>query len=305
MANTDFNLEGAKWGSADPGTAGGTVTWAVDSTIDAAALAQINAAFADWARVANIQFQEVAPSASANIDFTTGALDGAGGTLAETGFSFSNGQLGHADITYDSGDTFNNDLFVVTAHEIGHAIGLGHYDNGPAVMNSGANESLTNLTQSDIDGVQALYGANVATTPAEPAGNASGTPNPAPDTPVAGGDGAPAGGTTGMTAGMDPPAANPGADGGGWHHHGGGHNGLPNAIASLLQSFQGDHSGGFAELGNAIASAAGHGNGGPLADAIASVGNHADAAASAVDLHGGAFADLAHATSAHYEHLWH
>ena len=66
----DFSLEGAKWGSPELGTAGGTVTWAVDDSISQADLQSINAAFAEWSEVANIQFQQVSSTADSDIDFS-------------------------------------------------------------------------------------------------------------------------------------------------------------------------------------------------------------------------------------------
>jgi hypothetical protein len=100
----DFSLEGAKWGSPELGTAGGTVTWAVDNSISQAELQSINAAFAEWSEVANIQFQQVSSTANAEIDFSNSALDGAGNVLGVTGFSYTGGQLQSADIKFDSGD---------------------------------------------------------------------------------------------------------------------------------------------------------------------------------------------------------
>jgi len=160
MAN-DFSLEGAKWGSPELGTAGGTVTWAVDDSISQTELQSINAAFAEWSEVANIQFQQVASTADASIDFANSALDGAGNVLGVTGYSFSGGQLQGAEIQFDTGDNLSgSDFSLVAIHEIGHAIGLGHFNGDDAVMNSTANFDLNGLEQSDIAGAVALYGAS-------------------------------------------------------------------------------------------------------------------------------------------------
>jgi hypothetical protein len=235
----DFSLEGAKWGSPELGTAGGTVTWAVDDSISQAEMQSINAAFAEWSEVANIQFQEVSSTADADIDFSNSAIDGAGNVLGVTGFRFSGGQLQSADIQFDSGDNLSGSEFsLVAIHEIGHAIGLGHFNDDPAVMNSTANFSLTGLAQSDIDGVVALYGAD--TTDMSDAGTGTTPPDTVtPDdgtggcggTQTAAGDGA-AG--TGADAGM--------GDGGAFHGFGGDHGGRFADLASLLHSIQGDRS---------------------------------------------------------------
>ncbi len=67
------------------------------------------------------------------------------------------------DIQFDSGDDLSGSEFpLVAIHEIGPAIGLGRFNNDPAVMNSTANFSLNSLAQSDIDGIVALYGVNTA-----------------------------------------------------------------------------------------------------------------------------------------------
>ena len=169
----DYVLEGPKWGLSSLGSSGGTVSWAVDGTIPPFFLSDLTAAFADWASYANIKFQEVSSTASAQIDFTMGAIDGLDNTLGETSYSYSGNIFNSATIEFDSEESWHvsgsqvvsNDsvnLFVVALHEIGHSIGLDHYNSAPAVMNATLNPAVTDLQQSDIDGAQAIYGANPA-----------------------------------------------------------------------------------------------------------------------------------------------
>ena len=261
----DFSLEGAKWGSPELGTAGGTVTWAVDDSISQAELQSINAAFAEWSEVANIQFQEVSSTADADIDFSNSAIDGAGNVLGVTGFSFSGGQLQSADIQFDSGDNLSGSEFTLVAiHEIGHAIGLGHFNDDPAVMNSTANFSLTGLAQSDIDGIVALYGAN--TTDMSDAGTGITPPDTAtPDdgtgdtgatrTPTAGAGNGGAGGCGGTQTAAGDGATGTGADAGTSDGFGGDLGGRFADLASLLHSIQGDHSDAAAASGADLPSA--------------------------------------------------
>src|SRR6478609_10610319 len=89
----DFSLEGAKWGSSELGTAGGTVTWAVDDSVSRTDLQSINAAFAEWSEVANIQFQEVSSTADADIDFANSAIDGASNVLGSRASVFQGGSF--------------------------------------------------------------------------------------------------------------------------------------------------------------------------------------------------------------------
>jgi len=259
----DFSLEGAKWGSPELGTAGGIVTWAVDNSISQVELQSINAAFAEWSEVANIQFQQVSSTADSDIDFSNSALDGAGNVLGVTGFSYSGGQLQSADIQFDSGDNLSGSEFnLVAIHEIGHAIGLGHFNDDPAVMNSTANFDLTGLAQSDIDGVLALYGASptdmadagTGTTPPDTGTpDDTGTTPDAPTTPTADAGNGGAGGCGGTQTAAGDRATGAGADAGM------GDGGVPLAfgdlggrfadLASLINAFRGDHGDAIAPSG--------------------------------------------------------
>ena len=256
----DFSLEGAKWGSPELGTAGGTVTWAVDDSISQAELQSINAAFAEWSEVANIQFQAVSSTADADIDFSNSAIDGAGNVLGVTGFSFSGGQLQSADIRFDSGDNLSGSEFsLVAIHEIGHAIGLGHFNDDDAVMNSTANFSLDGLEQSDIDGIVALYGADTTDmsdagtgiTPPDTVGDTPATP----DTPTADAGNGGAGGCGGTQTAAGEGATGTGADAGTRDGFGGDLGGRFADLASLLHSIQGDDSDAPAALGADLHSA--------------------------------------------------
>ena len=281
----DFNLEGAKWGSPELGTAGGTVTWAVDNSISQAELQSINAAFAEWSEVANIQFQQVSSTAASDIDFSNSALDGAGNVLGVTGFNYSRGQLQSADIKFDSGDNLSGSEFsLVAIHEIGHAIGLGHFNGDDAVMNSTANFDLTGLEQSDIDGIVALYGANTTDmadagtgmTPPDTADDGGGDAGTMPDTPNAGADNGGAGGCGGTQTAAGDGATDTAADAGL------GNGGTPFAF--------GDLGGRFADLAPMLNSMRGD------SDAAAGSGAGSD---------GAQLADLSNFVHQHFDnHLW-
>ena len=76
-----YVLEGPRWGTGAAGTSGGTVTWAIDSSVPAAFVSGIQAAFADWSAHANISFQQVGTTTGAEIRFSDSYIDGLDRTL--------------------------------------------------------------------------------------------------------------------------------------------------------------------------------------------------------------------------------
>ncbi|MES2029804.1 MAG: matrixin family metalloprotease [Pseudomonadota bacterium] len=165
----DFALEGFKWGGSGIGTAGGLVNWAVDATVPTALLYDISSAFSMWSSYANIQFQRVASTTAAAIDFSFGYIDGSNNVLGETSYSYSGSAFRGAAVEFDSGENWRAvgthgyssagvSFYVVALHEIGHAIGLDHYNVTAAVMNAYLSPSILYPTSSDIHGVQTLYG---------------------------------------------------------------------------------------------------------------------------------------------------
>ncbi len=137
---------------------------------------EIEDAFNAWSAVADIQFVEVndsgdpfnASGASGDIRLGGHVFDGPGGTLAHGFFPPDNGITAAGDIHFDedeiwdltdAGAGFN--IFRVAAHEIGHAIGLGHVSETvvTALMNPFYTEATPlGLLADDIAGAQFIYG---------------------------------------------------------------------------------------------------------------------------------------------------
>lgn len=191
-----------KWGSSAMGT-GATVTWsymntgvsceadAVGCTISSLASfmplgfgAQIEAAFAAWAAVANLSFVFVAADngvafdgAGTNADIRIGghAFDGESGTLAHGFFPPNNGGTAAGDIHFDIAEDWSLtqagagiDIFTVMAHELGHALGLAHTSVAGSLMNAFYREDLVGPQADDIAGMQFIYGAAVTSNVPEP-----------------------------------------------------------------------------------------------------------------------------------------
>lgn len=138
-------------------------------------LAEIEAAFAAWSAVADIDFMQVADDDAQDFN-----AQGSAGDIRIGGHPFSplpglahgyfppeNGISAAGDIHFDSNDTWSlydhepgYTIFRVATHEIGHAIGLDHQDASiTALMNPVyTEETPMGLLQDDIAGVQYLYG---------------------------------------------------------------------------------------------------------------------------------------------------
>lgn len=126
-------------------------------------------AFASWSNVANVHFVQVADSSASDIRLGWESIDGPGRILAETYYDYGSGaHFTGADIGFDVRDPWTltggdeksqgAPFYITALHEIGHAIGLDHYNAQSAVMNAYIDPSLTGLTIHDIDGIVALYG---------------------------------------------------------------------------------------------------------------------------------------------------
>lgn len=187
-----------KWGSPVFGT-GATVTWslmpsrrivdgsesspvalsrALSTFMPVGFKGEIEAAFDAWSAVADLTFVEM-PDPGSHIVFGDARtvdiriaghrMDGASGTLAHTFFPPENLGAAAGDLHFDIAENWvigfdgpGIDIFQVAAHEIGHAIGLGHELDELALMNPFYSEDFRGLQPDDIAGAQFLYGARGA-----------------------------------------------------------------------------------------------------------------------------------------------
>jgi len=158
-----------------------------------AAKAEIARAMAQWSSAVQVTW---APGSSATANQTVNILwatyahgdaypfDGPGGVLAHTFYPANpNPEPIAGDMHLDDSESWhigtNTDLFSVTLHELGHALGLGHSDNPNDVMYP-YYKQVTGLAAGDIAAIQTMYAAQAG------AGTPAPAPAPAPTSPTAG-----------------------------------------------------------------------------------------------------------------------
>lgn len=120
-------------------------------------------AFAQWARVCNIEPEPVDEATKANILARSGkgkkhGLDSRGGTLAWSELPCGVHENIQLDQMYDEAEDWSFNMAVaVMCHELGHALGLPHLANGN-LMAPYYDPNVTEPQEGDIREIQDLYG---------------------------------------------------------------------------------------------------------------------------------------------------
>jgi len=156
----------------------------------------VRQAFALWAAETSLTFTEITTRQNADIVIGWGEgehgdgdpFDGPGDVLAHASFPnpYEDRQVFvHFDDAerWVNSDTQNVDLLTVAAHEIGHALGLGHSDDPRALMYPSYSEPHRFLGSDDIAGIQSLYGlaSEVPSAPEQPKPNENPPKSPSQD----------------------------------------------------------------------------------------------------------------------------
>jgi hypothetical protein len=123
----------------------------------------VREAFQSWEGVSPLTFTEVDSASQADIELSwelSGPYVGyPGDVLAFATFPSDGG-----DVVFDDSEPWSVfdgsefDLYLVAAHEIGHALGLDHSSEPDALMYPVLTRSTTGITNDDAAAIQALYG---------------------------------------------------------------------------------------------------------------------------------------------------